>query len=203
MALSLESHANTLGKPYRKSADWSGLEAGSPKEYFVNSRNSSGRGRVQPNLPRIVLEDMKDASHSPAEAGVVWHEFYFSDSDSMVFSIPVLRGDPVEAINSASDDIGPELVKCLIEAEKSGRDKALDQLYDAVDDMYRDGRVDELNAILSAIPVQQLSVHLLLGFLTATLPFRSQLPARLELRSRVEETLRQRGEYHDSLLSGL
>jgi len=97
----------------------------------------------------------------------------------------------------------PSLIERLRELEATSRDQALDLLYDEIDDFLTESKFDELNQLLANVRVESLSIHLLLGLLTATLPARSKLSAREELRTRVEIDLRQRGIYRDSLLAGL
>src|SRR6266436_6087207 len=55
---------------------------------------------------------------------------------------------------------------------------ALDLIYDSMDEMMRKGEFDSLNSLLANINVADLSVDLLLGLLTATLPAKSRLPSR-------------------------
>lgn len=109
----------------------------------------------------------------------------------------------VNAAKKASAE--SSLVKRLTAIEASGkRDKALDELYDAIDEMLYEGKLPELGDLLEELDVSEMSIHVMLGFLTATLPARDQLSsAREALKSRVEAELRHRGEFRESLLAGL
>lgn len=88
--------------------------------------------------------------------------------------------------------------------DKHGRvDAALDLIYDSVDEMMRSGDFNKLDALLTRLQLSELSTDLLIGLLTATLPARGRLATRKSFFCRVEEILRQRGEYENSLLMGL
>ena len=82
-------------------------------------------------------------------------------------------------------------------------DAALDLIYDAVDKLMRDRQFDQLDAILAPIAVVGLSVDILLGLLTATLPAKSRLPSRGAFFNAVEQSLKRRGVYEQGLLTGL
>lgn len=82
-------------------------------------------------------------------------------------------------------------------------DAALDLLYEAIDERLRHGRFTDLDELLAKVSVETLSIDMILGLLTATLPATSQLPARNRLRVEAETVLRNRGEYEDGLLAGL
>lgn len=82
-------------------------------------------------------------------------------------------------------------------------DDALDLIYDAVDELLRNGQFAKLDALLVAVPVPEYSVDILLGILTATLPAKSQLPSRTSLMESTRESLVDRGEYTEGLLTGL
>jgi hypothetical protein len=82
-------------------------------------------------------------------------------------------------------------------------DAALDLLYDAVDERMRIGEFEQLDAILSGVQPAHFAVDILLGILTATLPARGRLPSRKALCERIEQTLKDRGEYEPGLLAGL
>ncbi len=80
---------------------------------------------------------------------------------------------------------------------------ALDLVYDSIDEMLRTGKLSQLDSILATIPVNELSRDLLIGFLTATLPARSRLPARKKLFADTMRSLSERGEFEEGLLTGL
>jgi hypothetical protein len=88
--------------------------------------------------------------------------------------------------------------------DATGRtDLALDLLYDAIDQMMRESRFEELDAIIVGLPVAECSLDVLLAVLTATLPARTRLASRPRLFSDVQSTLEQRGEFEERLLTGL
>ncbi|MDZ4818677.1 MAG: hypothetical protein SGJ20_06865 [Planctomycetota bacterium] len=82
-------------------------------------------------------------------------------------------------------------------------DSALDLLYDAIDEMMRNGQVADLDAILNECIASQFSTDILIGLLTATLPVRTRLPYRRLFFREVEKSIKQRGEYERGLLTGL
>jgi hypothetical protein len=87
--------------------------------------------------------------------------------------------------------------------EMGNTDAALDLLYDAVDDLMRSGKFSELNAIIANLSVNDCSLDVLLGVLTATLPARRRLPARAKFYEQAAQIIKSRGEYEDGLLTGL
>lgn len=82
-------------------------------------------------------------------------------------------------------------------------DAALDLIYDSVDKLMRDGQFPTLDSILSGVPVAELTVDILLGLLTATLPARNRLHSRNPLFRQIEQTLKNRGQLEPGLLTGL
>jgi len=87
--------------------------------------------------------------------------------------------------------------------EKGNANAALDLIYDRIDAMMRLRQWSRLNSILFEVRVVDLSPDILLSLLTATLPARSRLPARGGLFGRIEQSLKQRGDYEKDLLIGL
>ena len=82
-------------------------------------------------------------------------------------------------------------------------DAALDLIYDRADEMLLAGEFDELDAIIETLDVEQLSVDVLLGVLTITLPAKDKLTTRKEFFESVQRSLTDRGEYKEGLLTGL
>jgi hypothetical protein len=82
-------------------------------------------------------------------------------------------------------------------------DAALDLLYDGFDELLRSGGFSEVDLILTDIAVDDYSVDILLGVLTATLPARSRLIARSSFYRSVAESIQRRGEAEEGLLTGL
>lgn len=82
-------------------------------------------------------------------------------------------------------------------------DEILDDLYDLIDSMMREGRFDEIDEMLEAVSVNDCSINFLLGILTATLPGDAHLKRRAQFFDDVKTTLIDRKEYEDRLLAGL
>jgi hypothetical protein len=90
------------------------------------------------------------------------------------------------------------------ELEKRGHiDAALDVLYDRVDSLLRGKQFAAVDDLLQQVRVNALSVDVLIGLLTSTLPARSKLPSRAKFYSESEASIRQRGEWEEGLLTGL
>lgn len=88
--------------------------------------------------------------------------------------------------------------------EKHGQvDAALDVLYDRVDDLLKDRKFTSVDDLLRQASIDSLSVDILLGLLTATLPARGKLAARAEFYAAVEASIKKRGEWESGLLAGL
>jgi antitoxin (DNA-binding transcriptional repressor) of toxin-antitoxin stability system len=88
--------------------------------------------------------------------------------------------------------------------DRRGRtDAALDLIYDQVDESMHRAQFDRLDSILANLPVADLSMDILLGILTATLPATRRLGSRAKLFQKIEQVLRNRGDYEEGLLVGL
>ena len=97
-----------------------------------------------------------------------------------------------------------EFLRPVTALEKSGHiDAALDVLYDRVDDLLKLKRFATLDALLEEAKVDSLSVDLILGLLTASLPARSKLSARCRFYAEATESIRRRCAWEDGLLAGL
>jgi hypothetical protein len=83
------------------------------------------------------------------------------------------------------------------------RNAAMDLLYDRVDEMMRNGQLDLLEAVFQRAPVRKLSIDVLLALLTSTLPVRSRVASRPLFFATARESLIERGEYEEGLLTGL
>jgi hypothetical protein len=82
-------------------------------------------------------------------------------------------------------------------------DAALDVLYDRVDDLLKAHQFGAVDDLLREANVGSLSVDVLLGLLTATLPARSKLSARAKFFAEAQNVIRSRGEWENGLLAGL
>jgi hypothetical protein len=87
---------------------------------------------------------------------------------------------------------------------KSGQiDAALDMIYDRIDAFLVSCNFQEVDLILRDVNPQGLSVDILLGLLTCTLPARTKLSRRAAFFVLVEQEIRRRGEWEVDLLTGL
>lgn len=82
-------------------------------------------------------------------------------------------------------------------------ERALDIIYDYVDDLARQARFDECDLVLASAEPELLSTDLLLAMLTATLPWKSRLRRRHHFFQSVQATLSARGESEEGVLAGL
>jgi hypothetical protein len=88
-------------------------------------------------------------------------------------------------------------------AEYNQIDAALDIVYDQIDEMLLAGKFEDLDELLAEVYPGGLALEVSLAVLTATLPARLRLANRATFYTRVESTLRERGELRDGLLVGL
>lgn len=88
-------------------------------------------------------------------------------------------------------------------ASRGHIDSGIDIVYDAVDEMLRDGEFPRVDAILTETQPKEYSIDIMLALLTSTLPASSRLPSRCAFYGRFETWLRAAGEYEDGLLTGL
>jgi hypothetical protein len=75
-------------------------------------------------------------------------------------------------------------------------DRALDNLYDTVDDLLLAEKFEECDRILRDVDVRTSDVHMLLGYLTITLAAHSKLPYRAAFYEQVRQELTIRGHPH-------
>lgn len=82
-------------------------------------------------------------------------------------------------------------------------EKALDIIYDNVDDLLLAGKLEEVDSLLSTFPVFCVPTDFLVGMLTITLRESERLKHRSEFFQRVKEVISLRGELEYGLLEGL
>jgi hypothetical protein len=98
----------------------------------------------------------------------------------------------------------PPWIYAAEELDRNGkRDKALDMLFQHVDELFHKGSFSEVNSILAEVDATKISVTLMLGYLSITYAANSQLSEYPKLLVRVEKELFERGEPVDKLLQGL
>jgi len=96
------------------------------------------------------------------------------------------------------------LLQPVKELEKRGHiDAALDVLYSRIDRLFRAKEFASVDNLLQQVVVDSLTVDVLLGLLTSTLPAKSKLPARSKFYIEVEASIKKRNEWEDGLLTGL
>lgn len=88
--------------------------------------------------------------------------------------------------------------------DKAGNtDAALDLIYESVNGKLSRGRFKDVDAVLQTTEPWSLSVDLMLGLLTSTLPARTKLPSRGTFFQKSEAAIKDRKEWEDGLLTGL
>ena len=97
-----------------------------------------------------------------------------------------------------------DFLQSVIYLAKAGHiDSALDVLYDRVDAFLKQGNFADLDAVFNQTSAKPLSLDIILGLLTASLPAKSKLPARSSFYTEAEATVKQRGEWVEGLFAGL
>ncbi len=97
-----------------------------------------------------------------------------------------------------------QFIEYALVLEKDGHfDTSLDVIYDTFDDLFRQERWHQANEILEQIDVSVLSVDVMLGILTATLPAAHKLEYRSHVFDEVRASLAARNELDDTILMGL
>lgn len=82
--------------------------------------------------------------------------------------------------------------------------KRLDRVYLMVEEMMQKGHLSELSSLLRTMAnTKPYDTDILIGFLTATLPVRTQVIGRDDVYWRVETVLKERGEWEPGILKGL
>jgi hypothetical protein len=109
--------------------------------------------------------------------------------------------------NQSRKELTGHLVDLLRHADRLDRrghtDSALDLLFDQIDEMLLASDFSRVDRLLLETAPESLSVDLLIGLLTATLPAKDRLPNRKYFLERVERSLQERGELESGLLVGL
>jgi len=100
-----------------------------------------------------------------------------------------------------------ELPTLIVRAEqlisRGHIDAALDLIYQNVEVYLQEGRLDDLDRVLSQIPKKGVSLDTLITLLTATLPVRGKLKTRKQLFDAAAKVARESGAWDDTLLAGL
>lgn len=92
---------------------------------------------------------------------------------------------------------------------KKSIDAQLDEIYDKIDDLLKEGKFDIVDNILKSVSndIKQTSIDILLGYLTITFVAKSKLKNRQILLDKTKEEFNQREELKDEnvteLLKGL
>lgn len=81
--------------------------------------------------------------------------------------------------------------------------ETLSAIYSESDEMMSSGRFEDLDRKIAELNPREMSVDVMLGWLTATLPAKSKLPARSRFLSACLAEIVERGEWESGLLTGL
>lgn len=194
------------------------------KNLWRETVHSRARERLQPNVGRIQqhgkaayfsgFQSEESGSWSVRSsfldylvaAGMARRVFYTRKSRFLVVGRATHRSGRQEHFAAEELQRSPSegFLQRAMRLEKQGAvDAALDLVYDQVDGMLKTGRFDQVNRLLSMVEAESLSLDLLLGLLTVTLPARSKLPDRGRLFSGAETALKKRGQWEEGLLAGL
>lgn len=97
--------------------------------------------------------------------------------------------DSIFDINSVDNELASfKFIKSLeIEEKSSSPDKTLDFIYQYFDKLLQDNKFDACNAIIEKINISELKEYSLVGLLTITLAFKSQLPYRSSFYKKVRK----------------
>ncbi|WP_442510545.1 hypothetical protein SH528x_002170 [Novipirellula sp. SH528] len=105
---------------------------------------------------------------------------------------------------AVSNRVEASFVEQAQELDRIGEtDRALDVVFDAIDDAFLDGKFGEVDQALDCFEIAKCSVGLLVGILTVTAAAESKLKRRKKFRDLVETSIRNRGRYDERLLRDL
>jgi len=103
-----------------------------------------------------------------------------------------------------SQPVLPDWMRPVLKEDQRGQsDVALDEMFDRIDPMLSSGKYSEVDAILTAMPVEGPSLTLMMGLLSITRPAAQHLPSRQRFFDRVYRLCRAMRRDADSLLGGL
>lgn len=124
------------------------------------------------------------------------------ESSSSLPITPRVMGGPAY-LTSPTWDLLPYRIYKLCLEDRS--DEAIDLLFDRVDDLLLEGRMDEVDRLLEQVKLERLNEDLLVAFLTITAAAWDKLPAREKYREKMRRLMVERkGEaYTAELLSQL
>lgn len=147
---------------------------------------------AKPRVQAVVVKTLHDLYKSPLEV------VQTSRIETDLF-IQAVRARLNQ--NQKNED---KFLERVLRLEKMGNiDSALDLLYDQIDARLKAGKFEDTDKFLQKLNVAKLSIDLLLGVLTASLPARYKLPSRGVFYKKVEAVLKQRNEWEENLLLGL
>jgi hypothetical protein len=124
---------------------------------------------AKPRVQTLVAKTLLDLYKSPLEV----IQTNRIDTEVYIQAVRVRLGRHSVA---KSEDKFMERVMRL--EEKGNIDSALDLLYDQIDARLKAGKFEDTDKLLQKLNVAKLSIDLLLGVLTASLPARYKLPSR-------------------------
>lgn len=173
-------------QPPRSSLSWA-LTAG----VYVGFTPLLGAGEEAQALERI----WNDVMESPETAQPQWVE------TADFFQLLINTTAEKREAKSAPPQWVEEMYLLVAHREL---ERAVDLLFERVDDLLLEGRMNECDAILRTIDIDQLDSNLMVSLLSITLPAASELPYRPTLVARVESSfMKTDPERTAGLLRGL
>lgn len=205
------------------------IEVVDSKRLYRQSVALSNQGRLFGNIARVVDYNKTQYEESLGDTGA-WEASYSSNVDVSVRTFTKFVADAKDSVlqrlaGELSQVVSSDKIRVLIGliapehsamnatdsfidhaqrlASKGQIDAALDLVYDQVDEMMLASKFDELNQVIDALDTDGLSLDIILGVLTITLPAKSKLTARAKFFDAAKQTLMIREEYREGLLNGL
>lgn len=157
--------------------------------------------RAGPAAAKMVLEYLSDAASSMRSAEIeVLHCFNIALQRALE---RYYESSAATAEQPASAAHPPFLENALRLAARGSVNAALDVIYDAIDSLMCDGKVEDLRGLVTSVSPADVPVDLCIGVLSASIPMRDRLPERKGLYDRIAAALREQGENPDEALLGL
>lgn len=118
---------------------------------------------------------------------------------------PLIRAALTEnSLEKRHPNVLDDFLQPVVSLEKCGHvDAALDVLYDRIDGLLKIKRFSALDELLQQAKPDQMSVDVILGLLTASLPAKTKLSARPRFFEEAEASLKKRADWEEGLLAGL
>ncbi|MFC1759412.1 hypothetical protein ACFL2H_11705 [Planctomycetota bacterium] len=215
------------GQPYDPTMPYFG--AIDPKNLYRQAVELSGSQQCFGNINRVVVHEKNEYESSLNDSMHSWEIAQATHIDVFVRAFTRFVAGASDAVlerlaSEISQEVSTEKMQVLIStiapaveysgddsfvshaqrlANKGQIDAALDIVYDRVDEMMLAGQFDEVNQTIADLNVDELSIDIILGVLTITLPGKSKLPDRNKFFEDAKRSLESRGEHCEGLLAGL